>query len=513
MAEGGLLQSLYVALGLEADEASFEKGEKLIEGVHKALEALAVYEGVKTLHEFVDQTVEAAVGFEHLSQRLGISTDAVQRLGYAADVSGASTEDMQTAVQHLSLQMEEARKTGTGPLIDGLDRLGISYSEVKGKSPDQVINRLADAFADAGPEVNKTGLAMEVLGRGGAALIPLLNKGSDGIRELGDEFAATGAEIDENGIESLKKFEEEQKRLHYTLVGFRNQAVIALLPQLQKIADALQKWITANRELIKARLEQIVAALTVAFKALVRVVGIAFDVFSVLGQILDRTVEAFEALVGGAGGVEDVLVGAAIAVGAAWALANAPLILMAALIAAAILIGQDLWSWANGGDSVLKNLYQGFVQYLGESGAGRVVLALIHSVKALIEYVKESVEWLGRAAAALTSDASGSLNKVLEQKRGEQESIEAGDRWRAQQFAGRFAPGGVFSGQPAAAVAGPVSNASAVHNTFAPSITVQGNTNDPHGVADAVHGKMLEFWNDQMNHAAASTGATKGALP
>jgi hypothetical protein len=531
------IAELFATLGLETDEASFEKGEKLIEGVKTALEALAVYEGIKKLHEMVESTVEAGVAFKHLGEKLGISAESVQELGYAADVSGASVDEMQTGLQHLAMQMEEVKKTGTGPLAEGLGKLKLSASQISKLPLDDQLARIASAFADAGPEVNKTGVAMEIFGRSGTALIPLLNKGADGLAELREEFVATGAELDGNAIESLEHYEETQKRLHYIMVGFKNEAVMALLPQLQSLADGLQKWIKANHELIRQRIQQVVAGIIVVLKAFARIVNIAIKVLGVLAEIVDRVAEAFGALIGGSDGLEDVLVGAAIAVGAAWALATAPLLIMAALVAALILVVQDLWSGLNGGDSVLKNLYHAFVQWLGETGAGRVVLGLIAGVKAVINFLEEQIERLINLGRRLGSYAAfvklrnqhyaeiAELNPGLSpaeiQKRAEDLADYDLKRGEAEENARKYGTGGYgklgTSGQSVlqSTAAPSINDLTSSHQSFAPvfapQITVQTNSDDPHAVADAVHQRVSYFWDDQMSHAANAVGATGGS--
>lgn len=532
-----IIAELFATLGLDMDETSFEKGGKLIEGVKTALEALAVYEGIKKLHEMVDSTVEAGVAFKHLGEKLGISSDSVQELGYAADVSGASVEDMQTALQHLAHEFDNAKKTGTGPFVDAMNKLRVSFNDpnIKEGKLDDMVARLANAFADAGPNVNKTALAMDLFGRSGTALIPLLNKGADGLEELRQEFQATGAELSGDSIESLEHYEETQKRLHYILLGFKNEAVMALVPELQKLADGLQKWIRANRDLIRQRIQQVVSGLIIVLRAFVRIVNLAIKVFGFLANIIDKVAEAFGALIGGSAGFEDVLVGAAIAVGAAWALATAPLLIMAALVAALILVVQDLWSGLNGGDSVLKNLYHAFVQWLGETGAGKVILGLIHAVKEVINFLEEQVMRLINLGKRLGSWAAfiklrnqheleiRELNPNMSSEEIEKRASEQADydlkQQEAEANARRFKSGGYgrlgLSPQSMVSTPAPtIDDITASHQSFAPvfapHIEVTAPSSDPHAVADAVHERVRNLWDDQMNHAANAVGATSG---
>ena len=241
------------------------------------MEAYLGAEGLVKVKEMVEGTVEAAVSAKHLGEQLNISTDAVQELGYAADVTGASAEAMNAAMRRLSLGMEHARKTGSGPLVDALQALHVPMSKLRGENLEQNLDVLADAFAKAGPHVNKTALAMEIFGRQGAQLLPLLNRGSGGVKALREEAHKLGVVMDKEGIEKAEEFEIAQKRLGATMTGLRNTAVMALLPTLQKMVDALMEWVQENREAITAGLEAAMHGIAEAFKVVGSVISWATE--------------------------------------------------------------------------------------------------------------------------------------------------------------------------------------------------------------------------------------------
>jgi hypothetical protein len=100
-----VLRELVVALGLDVDAAAFEAGEKAISALTserywgRKLPSLPWVSGwsprpatPRTPADHIDE----------LSQSLGVSTDALQRLGYAAGFSSLSMEDLGPAVSHLA---------------------------------------------------------------------------------------------------------------------------------------------------------------------------------------------------------------------------------------------------------------------------------------------------------------------------------------------------------------------------------------------------------------------------
>src|SRR5882762_2373382 len=98
----------------------------MISGVHHALEALAVFEGVKILKEWIEHTAEAADAAVKMGQKLGISAESVQELGYAASLSDVSMGTLAAGLGKLERKLDQVAQKGKGPAADALKRLGIS---------------------------------------------------------------------------------------------------------------------------------------------------------------------------------------------------------------------------------------------------------------------------------------------------------------------------------------------------------------------------------------------------
>lgn len=312
MADEEEIANLAVKLGLKADKHEFAEGSELLDKLKEGLEFFAGFEAVKGLFELVEHTTEAAVASKHLAEQLGVSIEAVQELGYAADVTGGSTENMRVSLQHLAFAMQTASKTGTGPLVDGLAKLHIPLANLKKEKLDQNLEEIAEGFKNAGPEVNKTALAIELFGRKGTSLIPLLNKGKEGIKELREEFVSLGDETSAEQAEQLEKFEEVQKKVKYLWEGIKFDAVMAILPTLEELVKTLFAWVKANRELISTSIVNLMHALAFAFE----LVGTAAGAFFKILNFLSQDGDAIKAILIGIGAAITYVAGAALL---AWA--------------------------------------------------------------------------------------------------------------------------------------------------------------------------------------------------
>lgn len=397
---------LFARLHLAPDEASWDKGHELIEGLHHALEAYLGYEGLKKVKELVEGTVEAAVAAKHLGERLGITGEAVQELGYAADVTGASQEDMTAGLQRLAAGLEHAKK-GTGPLVDAMSQLKIPISDLKKGNLEQNLEQIADGFEKAGPKVNKLALSIEIFGRNaGPKLLPLLNKGASGIAELREEAQKLGVVIDEEGIEKAEEFEIAQKKLGATLKGVRNEAVIAMLPALQEMTEGLSDWVKENREAIASTLTAILKGLAEVFHVIGTVIGVVVKVVQYLGENLDLLIPILA-------GVAAILLplitewaaGMLIAAGAT-IVAIAPFIAIAAAVAAVTFAIMKLIQHWDQVVSFLKSKGNEFVDWL-EALPGRVV--------SWVEDVAQSIkDAFAEAWAFVVKEAHKAWNDIKE---------------------------------------------------------------------------------------------------
>lgn len=382
---------LIAELGLEVNKESFEVGNKLLEGVKHGLEALAVFEAIDKLKEWTEHVAETADAATKMGERMGISAEAVQELSYAASSSDTSMGQLSAGLMKMERRLDDAAKKG-GKTSEALAKLHITGSELAKLPLDEKLERIADGFKALPDNTNKQDLASK-LGLGSSAIV-LLDQGGEGIRKLRDEARELGLVVEEETAKSFAEWNDSMARIRGAIQGLKNDAVVALLPSLKQLTDQLFEWIKANRELLKQRLEQVLKLLVSAMQGLAKAFAVVYSWFEKAVPVIENVAGALANLLGLSESAGSEFEAIALAVGGAWALANLPLLLMMGLIAAAILIVDDLWSGLQGGDSVTKELLDAFTEYLGESGAGRVVLGLRASVEALIESLVKAIGWL-----------------------------------------------------------------------------------------------------------------------
>ena len=153
-------------------------------------------------------------GVAKSSKRLGVSTDVFQAMAYGAKLEGAEVQDLERSIQLLKRQMQEAM---TGPANNDaalmFGRLGLNVKELQSLSPDQLLAKVAQGFGNLTSENERSTMAMEIFGRSGTKLIPMLAT----MEDLQKEFKATGRLISEDAIKAAEAYNDALERLAATL--------------------------------------------------------------------------------------------------------------------------------------------------------------------------------------------------------------------------------------------------------------------------------------------------------
>lgn len=174
-----------------------------------------------------------------LSQRTGISTESLSRLAYAASLSDATTADLEMGFKTLSERMQDAAEGGTESSAM-FKALGISVKDADGslRGVDVVFSDLAEQFKTMPDGAEKTALAVDLFSRSGLALIPTLNNGREGLKQLADESDRFGKTISAEAAAKAAQFNDDLVRLQTAMRGVSQEIGMAVVPALDLLAQA-----------------------------------------------------------------------------------------------------------------------------------------------------------------------------------------------------------------------------------------------------------------------------------
>ncbi len=296
---------------------------------------------------------QAADEAAKFAKSTGVSVEMYQALGHAVQLSGGDIADLQKGLAQLGKRALEVTQ-GNKTLKKQFGELGLEVTDASGKlkNQDQLLFEIADRFKAMEDGSKKTGLAMQLLGRSGAKLIPLFNEGSEGIRKMTEEAQRLGIVLTKEQAAIAENFNDELLRSKSVLIGVRNQIAVRLLPVITRNLEKFRAWAMESDNLQRAlgRLKAAAIAAALALAAIkITKLGVAFAA-------------ALPAIKVAA----TLLWGLARAAGAA----AGPLLVPIALLGLLVLAIEDLIGFATGKESLIG-------QYFGDTAEGQEVKDLL----------------------------------------------------------------------------------------------------------------------------------------
>lgn len=184
--------------------------------------------------------VDAADDLAKLSQRTGVTVADLSSLQLAADLSGASLEDVGKGFRQLSVRMVEAAG-GSKEAKAAFDAIGVSVRNSQGnlRSADDVFAEISGRFAGFADGAGKAAIANEIFGRSGTQLIPLLNQLAGNLDEARKEARDLGVVIESELATAAEKFNDDLDRLATVSKRFGLSLARELLPVLNEITNSL----------------------------------------------------------------------------------------------------------------------------------------------------------------------------------------------------------------------------------------------------------------------------------
>lgn len=238
--------------------------------------ALAIPVSIAGFGALIKSTTEAAENMELLMQKTGASYETLKVLSYTAKLSGTDIEGVSKAMGILAKNMQGAA-IDIGGAEKSFKALGIDTKDSTGhlKSIDAMLPELADRFQKMNDGTGKTAYAMALFGKSGKDMIPILNQGSQGLKDMKTEMEGLGFTFDEVALKKAAALNENIERLEMAFGNLKTRVVMEVVPGLLSLSDEFIKNIKDG-----GNLETTITSLGYVLKGLASTaigVGAAFD--------------------------------------------------------------------------------------------------------------------------------------------------------------------------------------------------------------------------------------------
>lgn len=199
--------------------------EKMANMAKNALGAIGVGLSAAAFGAFIKSSIDAQDQLDKLKQKTGMAATELAGLKFAAEQNDTSLNGVAAASKKLATTLAE------NPAL--MRQLGITATSSTG-----ALVQLSDVFWAMPDGIDKTALAVKLMGKSGEEMIPFLNNGSAALKEL----IAQGKEynpVTEESVRQAAEFNDNLDKLKASASGLGVQLSSTMLKPLQQISEAM----------------------------------------------------------------------------------------------------------------------------------------------------------------------------------------------------------------------------------------------------------------------------------
>ncbi len=250
-----------VIINLKARTAQFDagmaKGTSTLKrfatsaaSVAKSLGTVAVAAAAIGTIALVKQNLGAIDSTTKLARQLGITTEALVGLRFAADQTGAGAKTLDAGLATMSKRLGEVAQFGTGLAAKGLELLKIDIEDIINLDTAAQFTLIAEKMKDVENVSIRAAAASAIFSKANQTLALTAELGAEGLAKMqrrAEFLGFTFSELEGQKIEAANDAFDEFKK---SVGGLAVELTIALAPTLKLIADSLTSIVQTGRSVI-----------------------------------------------------------------------------------------------------------------------------------------------------------------------------------------------------------------------------------------------------------------------
>ena len=239
-----------VKKNLDSMDKSVSKTKKSMDGLKGAIKGAIGALSIAAFASATRSTLDYADALGKTSARLGLTTEALQTLRFAATQSGMTTEALEMSMQRFTRRLAEAGQ-GTGVLKDTFTKLGMSIRNTNDgslKSAEQMLGEVADKLATIPDQGERVRLAFQMFDSEGVKMVNMLQNGSGALDDMRKKLLSTGAILSDDFIKNSEAANDALDLLQNQIKTGFGQAISGLAEPIKATAEALGALILVAKE-------------------------------------------------------------------------------------------------------------------------------------------------------------------------------------------------------------------------------------------------------------------------
>ena len=215
-----------------------------------AAAAAAIAAVVKVVMDLGKLTLEVASQVDDYittSAITGVPTEMLQAWDYAAPLIDTDAKTIEGAMTKITQAMGDAA-AGSESAQEKFAALGVNIQdEVTGglRNAEEVFYDVVDALGQMGAGTERDAAAMDLMGKSAQELNPLINAGSDALRQYAEEAQNAGYILDQEQIKKLGEVDDAYQKLQLTIEANKKQLAADFAPAakaaMELFSDVVKK--------------------------------------------------------------------------------------------------------------------------------------------------------------------------------------------------------------------------------------------------------------------------------
>ena len=251
-----VLRELLARFGIDVDDKAVKKADVTMNGFIGKLKKF----GGMVAGGFVANAVRTFIGDQlalsdqigKTAAKIGVTTDELQELRFAAERTGVAQRTLDMALQKLGVRASEAA-IGTGEAKDVFRQLGIQIKDANGqvRPTSDLLRDIADAMAQVPSQADRMRIATKLFEEEGTALVNTLGEGSAALDQLRAAARASGGVIPAEMIAQAEAATDELTAFKGALTGIKSSLILTILPAIRGLTTGTTTVMQKFQELTR----------------------------------------------------------------------------------------------------------------------------------------------------------------------------------------------------------------------------------------------------------------------
>lgn len=237
---------------------AFDKTKKAFRSVSTGLQKLggalsstktliAGVVGVGGFGALIGSSLRAGDTLAKTASKIGVTTEALSGLRYAAELTGVSSQTMDMALQRFTRRASEAA-LGTGEAVNALKELGLDAESLIKLPLDTQMGLVADAMQGLGTQSDRVRIAMKLFDSEGVALVNTLAGGSAALSDMTDEAEDLGITLSQVDAKAIEDANDAFARAKTAVMGVVQAMTVEFAPVIEDLSKRFTAFIKTQNE-------------------------------------------------------------------------------------------------------------------------------------------------------------------------------------------------------------------------------------------------------------------------